>query len=158
MKGWLVALGISCLLSACAATSPEAPKETEEASTQFWDVTSGKYGEPEQYWVIERRVEPVYPPYAARNRLSGCVNLDAAIGSDGRTKGYIINTSFPKGVFDESAVAAVARWYWQAAEENEKRTPIMTNIHLKYRIGDEKPSKSFKKHCEDTNEQTANKG
>ena len=88
----------------------------------------------DEYWVIEKRQEPKYPISAARKGLSGCVGLIVSINSDGSSRGYKVNKSYPEGVFDKHAAAALANWKWVAADKNSDNTPVLTIIQLDYMV------------------------
>lgn len=58
------------------------------------------------------RVNPEYPPEAARNRQTGEVYLHFSIRPDGSPADIEIASSFPPGVFDAAAKEALAQWHY----------------------------------------------
>lgn len=65
------------------------------------------------------RVKPEYPEEAGRARTSGWVRLSFVIAGDGSTKDVRVTESSPPGIFDRSAVSAVARWLYCPSETGE---------------------------------------
>lgn len=62
------------------------------------------------------RVAPQYPRKAAINRLEGEVILTATVTHDGRVIEPGVVQSDPPGVFDEAALAAIAKWRFAEQE------------------------------------------
>ena len=122
------------LLSACAATS-SSPSENTSTQLDYIDLTSeaGKT-QLNNYWEVAKTVEPQYPTSAARDGISGCVDLVIGINSEGKVQGYKIRSSYPKRVFDKSAEAAIAKWRWKVSEANPERKPILTSYQLDFTL------------------------
>jgi protein TonB len=57
-----------------------------------------------------QRIAPQYPREAARNRITGWVQLEVLVNADGSVRSARVMDSKPKGLFEASAVAAVLRW------------------------------------------------
>jgi protein TonB len=57
-----------------------------------------------------QRIPPQYPRDAARNGITGWVQLEVTVNPDGTVRGCKVMDSKPKGLFEASAVAAVMRW------------------------------------------------
>ena len=102
MKALYLLLPLSMMLTACSSTSDK------QVSDEMLDLSSpelrSKAGE---YWDVVKRVEPRYPIEAAKRSISGCVELATLINSQGEAQGYKVISSYPEGVFDNNAAAAV---------------------------------------------------
>lgn len=122
------------LLSACTATSSSS-SENASAQLDYIDLTSetGKT-QLNNYWEVAKTVQPQYPTSAARDGISGCVVLTVGINSEGKLQGYKISSSYPKGMFDKSAAAAIAKWRWKVSEANPERKPILTSYQLDFTL------------------------
>ena len=60
------------------------------------------------------RVEPLYPQSAIENQQEGSVILKFDITAKGKTDNIEIVQSFPEGVFDASAIEALAQWEYKS--------------------------------------------
>lgn len=145
----IIVIFISMLLGvSCSSNTKD-----EKIDTQFLDLSGDEYSElVSGYWVITERVAPQYPASAARNRVSGCVDLVVGIGSEGRVEGYKIRSSYPKGVFDDYAVAAVGQWRWKATEENVDRTPVVAALRLDFTTEMNPSDPRYLENCPSTQE------
>jgi len=128
----IVILSISSVFLVACASNDEAKIAVEEP-IQYVNLTLDDKKELiKEYWVVEKRQEPQYPISAARKGLSGCVDLIIAINSDGKSGGYKVKKSYPEGVFDKYAVAALNHWKWAATDKNADRKPVLTTIQLDF--------------------------
>jgi protein TonB len=57
-----------------------------------------------------QRLPPQYPRDAARNRITGWVNLEVQVNADGSVRTARVVDAKPKGLFEASAIAAVLKW------------------------------------------------
>lgn len=57
-----------------------------------------------------QRIPPQYPRDAARNGITGWVQLEVTVNPDGTVRGAKVMDSKPRGLFEAAAVAAVMRW------------------------------------------------
>lgn len=136
----------SVFLVSCAST--DTADVSVEEPIQYIDLTSDdKKGLIDEYWVVEKRQEPKYPISAARSGLSGCVDLIVGIKKDGRTGGFKIKKSYPEGVFDKHAAAALNNWKWSATDKNGDKTPVLTTIQLDFMVGGSKNKAEAEKQC-----------
>lgn len=59
------------------------------------------------------RVEPQYPASAARDGISGWVQLSYSIDATGSVTDVVVLNAEPKRVFDQAAIRALKRWKYQ---------------------------------------------
>ena len=64
------------------------------------------------------RIEPKYPPAAARDGVNGWVRLRFNIGADGRVTDVQVVAAEPRRVFDQEAMRALKNWKYQPKLEN----------------------------------------
>jgi protein TonB len=57
-----------------------------------------------------QRIPPQYPRDAARNRITGWVQLEVLVNPDGSVRNARVLDAKPKGLFEAAAVQAVLRW------------------------------------------------
>ena len=57
-----------------------------------------------------QRIPPQYPRDAARNGVTGWVQLEVLVNADGTVRSARVLQSNPKGLFEAAAVQAVLRW------------------------------------------------
>ena len=57
-----------------------------------------------------QRIPPQYPRDAARNGITGWVQLEVLVNADGSVRSAKVMDAKPRGIFEASAVQAVMRW------------------------------------------------
>jgi protein TonB len=67
-----------------------------------------------------KRVEPVYPPEAARAGITGYVEMEYSVGPDGKVTDVSVVDAKPGRVFVAAAVKAVKQWEFAPGETNGK--------------------------------------
>ena len=81
-----------------------------------------------------RYVAPDYPRAAQRRNITGAVELQFTVTTDGRVRGLTILNSEPAETFDEAALDAVTQWRFEPVLENgaavEKRTAVRLSFNL----------------------------
>ena len=146
MKNVISITMLSLVLGACA--SNDTAQVVDEAPIKYKDLSLKDQRDlVKEYWVVEKRQEPKYPLAAAKKGLSGCVDLIVGIKQDGKTSGYKVKNSYPKGVFDNHAAASLKKWKWSATEGNIDRTPVLTSIQLDFMVSGAKNAKEAKSKC-----------
>ena len=78
-------------------------------------------------------VAPAYPKEALRKQLSGEVQLRITVDATGRVKAAEIVSSTPPGVFDQSVMAAVARWRFKAPQVDGRAGEATTVIAVVFK-------------------------
>jgi TonB family protein len=61
-------------------------------------------------------VDPQYPQSAAAKRVEGFVEVDFTVTDIGRVENARVTAADPPGVFEETALAAIARWRYSPSE------------------------------------------
>lgn len=69
---------------------------------------------PEEFPAIEARAD------ARRQKIEGWVRLEFTVLEDGSVAGLKVREAQPPGVFEQAALAAVARWKFRPATTNGK--------------------------------------
>ncbi|MDP4537371.1 energy transducer TonB [Alkalimonas collagenimarina] len=141
---------LSLFMVACAShnTLEESADTINEEPIHYLDLTLEETkGLLKEYWVEVSRKNPRYPMSAVSARQSGCVNLIIGINSDGRASGYRVIKSYPEGVFDNYAIAALTEWQWVAADTNSDKTPVLTTIQLDFSMSESSNRKEAENQC-----------
>ncbi|RHW75229.1 energy transducer TonB [Colwellia sp. RSH04] len=130
-------------VTSCASTT-----KVENTKISYIDL-SGKEQVKliEEYWTVAKKIEPRYPILAAKNNISGCVDLIVGIDQNGKVKGYKVRSSYPKGVFDKSAAAAIANWKWQPTEKNKGNMPVLTSVRMDFSTQRTPTGAKFLENC-----------
>jgi protein TonB len=142
MKKYLV-ISLISLLAGCASN---------QLTTDSQAVDGGREqpaGESEfaSLWTLTKRVNPQYPISAARDGLSGCVNLSFVVNNEGRATEQQVTDSFPKGVFDKKAIEALKRWRWKPTAANPDNQPARSTVQLDFMVQYSKNISDAEQHC-----------
>ncbi|WP_137225859.1 energy transducer TonB [Shewanella sp. MEBiC00475] len=128
---------LSMFLGACA--SNDVPEDVKIEPINYIDLSLDDQRElAKEYWVVQKRKEPKYPISAVREGLSGCVDLIVGINKEGKLNGYKIKSSYPQGVFDNYAAAALNKWQWAATDKNKNKAPVLTSIQFDFMVSGSK--------------------
>lgn len=71
-----------------------------------------------------KRVDPVYPPDAARSGTTGFVELEYSIGPDGKVTDASVVNAQPGRVFVAAAVKAVKQWEFAPGESSHGKVKL----------------------------------
>ena len=80
------------------------------------------------------RFPPQYPPWAQQRGLEGWVELTFIVTEQGTVMDPVVTDSSPKGAFEDSALAAVARWRFRPVMENGEPQPVRVFLHVDFEI------------------------
>lgn len=69
------------------------------------------------------------------------------INSQGKAQGYKVLSSYPEGLFDSNAAAAVGLWSWEPTVENTSKQPILTYIRMDFIVSPEPTDAEYLAHC-----------
>lgn len=120
-------------LFACNSTEPKL--DNNSIPLQYIDLTSSAdMSMHNTHWQVTKRIDPRYPSEAARQGLSGCVQVMVGINGNGRMAEYKIKSSYPEDIFDNAAANALSKWRWKASELNANKDPILTIIQLDFMV------------------------
>jgi periplasmic protein TonB len=78
-------------------------------------------------------VKPVYPPLAKAARVSGAVELEAVIGTDGRLKEVRVTSGNP--LLAPAALQAVKQWVYRPTFLNGDPVEVSTTIVVNFTLG-----------------------
>ena len=70
-----------------------------------------------------QRIPPTYPRDAARNGITGWVQLEVMVNADGTVRSARVVQSNPRGLFEAAAVQAVLRWKFKPKVVNGQPVP-----------------------------------
>jgi protein TonB len=81
-----------------------------------------------------QRIPPQYPRDAARNNITGWVQLEVTVNPDGTVRACKVMDSKPKGLFEASAVAAVMRWKFKPKVVNGQPVPQKGSQKIEFNL------------------------
>jgi protein TonB len=82
--------------------------------------------------VVVHRVEPVYPDLARRARISGEVQLEGVIGTDGRIRELKVLSGHP--LLTKAALDAVSQWLYRPTTLNGDPVEVIAPITVTFRL------------------------
>ena len=81
-----------------------------------------------------QRVDPEYPPDAARRGIEGSVDLSFTVDPDGRVMDVIVDHSEPTDIFDRAAALAVRRWRYEPKLMSGTPVEEQMQVHLVFKL------------------------
>jgi len=99
------------------STSQTALSQTQSSSIAGAPAATGSSGMADEQPLI--RVEPEYPARARAQAIEGSVTVEFTVNAFGEVEDARVAESNPRGIFDQSALAAVQRWRYAADAERE---------------------------------------
>ena len=143
MRSSHILLPLTLFLVSCASTT-----KVEEAKIDYIDLSGKEQTElVDKYWSVYKRIEPRFPVSAAKRKITGCVDIIVGIDQNGESTGYKVRSSYPKGVFDKSAAAALVKWKWKATEENKDNKPVLTSVRMDFSTSRNPTDAKFLENC-----------
>ena len=85
-----------------------------------------------------RKIDPLYPFAAKRNRIQGAVILQLIVTDAGRVLAPIALRGEPPGVFDNSALKAIARWRFKPAVKDGRTVDVITRLPVHFEMSGER--------------------
>ncbi|HEX7417747.1 MAG TPA: energy transducer TonB, partial [Steroidobacteraceae bacterium] len=79
-----------------------------------------------------RYVEPVYPSAAVTRGQSGWVELDFTVHTDGSVGEVAATNAEPKGVFEEAAIQAVAKWRFKPVQHDGAPIEQRSRVRVRF--------------------------
>jgi TonB family protein len=79
-------------------------------------------------------VKPEYPQDAAMSRINGFCDIVMTLAEDGSVSDAVLQTSFPRGVFDRSCMRVIKFWRFETAETLGVPVPQRMHYRMSYRI------------------------
>ena len=113
-------------LSACNSTS-----DVNEDEIKPVDFVGDKNAL-EKMWIVSKNDYPRYPPDAAKNGISGCVDFSFVINSEGKAQNIEVIKAIPDSTFIRSATKSLKNFRWQPTELNTVRQPAITTLQLDF--------------------------
>lgn len=80
--------------------------------------------------------DPIYPPAAFRDRVTGWVEVEFTVNERGATAAVTVVDSHPQGVFDAAAIAAVSDWKYRPRVVNGQPAAQRTSVTLRFSVAD----------------------
>ena len=71
-----------------------------------------------------KRVEPVYPPEAARAGTNGFVEVEFTVDATGKVASVSVLNAKPARTFESAAVKAVKQWQFAAGEDGRGKVRL----------------------------------
>lgn len=83
-----------------------------------------------------RFVKPAYPSRALERGISGWVDVEFTVASDGSTRDATVRASEPAGVFDRAALDSVARWRYEPRMVNGTVVDQRVAARVRFQLAD----------------------
>ncbi|MBM3814285.1 MAG: energy transducer TonB [Acidimicrobiia bacterium] len=81
---------------------------------------------------VETKVTPQYPPIAKQMRVTGKVELEVTIGTDGAVEAVKVISG--NALLTASATEAMKKWKFQPFTENGEPSKAVTVINIDYKL------------------------
>ena len=80
------------------------------------------------------QMPPMYPLHAKMQGVEGKVELNFTVTEEGNVADIVIESSVPRGVFDNAAVNAVRKWRFKPAVKGGKAVSVRVKLPLKFEL------------------------
>jgi protein TonB len=107
-------------------TAPTQPVQPSKSVYQL--------GEVDQEPRLIHRVRPIYPYYARRRDISGRVILKFLVDTKGNVTDISVVEAKPKGIFEESAIAAVKKWSFKPGSYEGKAVKTLVTVPITFEL------------------------
>ncbi len=121
--------------TAASTSASESAHEAVATPTRASPASRSGGGEPPpviREAKLVRRVNPDYPSAAKRDSISGFVDLELTISTQGNVDDVTVTQSTPSGLFDKSAVAAVRKWKYDPRFIDGLPAVAHLKVHLEF--------------------------
>jgi protein TonB len=81
---------------------------------------------------LVRRVNPDYPSAARKDGISGSVDLEVTVSTQGNVEDVAVTQATPPGMFDKSAIAAVRKWKYDPRFVDGLPAQAHVKVHLEF--------------------------
>lgn len=88
-----------------------------------------------------RSADPVYPQRALAQLVSGWVDLEFTVATDGSVQDIVVVAAEPAGTFDAAAIAAVRRWRYAPVVFNGAPVEQRARQRVRFNARDKEPSR-----------------
>jgi protein TonB len=81
--------------------------------------------------------QPDYPDSARRTGTEGWVRLEFTVNERGQVRDIVVVGAEPRGVFEDAASAALARWRFRPpVSPDGQPVPLRTSVQLRFQLED----------------------
>jgi len=80
------------------------------------------------------KIPPQYPPWAQQRGLEGWVELTFIVTEQGTVVDPVVTDADPRNVFEDSALAATARWRFRPVMEDGEPQSVRVFLHVDFEI------------------------
>jgi protein TonB len=121
-----------------AATEAASPAAARPQSAPAADPAgSGPSLVPLREFSRVSMTQPDYPDDARRKGTEGWVRLEFTVNERGQVRDIVVVAAEPRGVFDDAASAALARWRFRPPVAADGRpVPLRTSVQLRFELED----------------------
>lgn len=86
------------------------------------------------FWLVEKKVAPVYPTRSLSKGEEGCVAIGYFIEADGTTSSHRAIVGYPSNNFSQSAIRAAKQFKYTPSDSNVERQVVFTTNSFTYEI------------------------
>jgi TonB family protein len=79
-------------------------------------------------------VQPVYPPDALAKNVSGAVELEFTVTPEGKVTDIQVDSSEPRGVFEQAAIAALSQSRYQPVERDGVAVAQRSRLRMRFQL------------------------
>ncbi len=79
-------------------------------------------------------VDPAYPSVARSKDLSGWVDLELTVKTDGSVDDIVVTRADPPDIFDKAAIEAVRQWRYEPVQRDGKVVEQRTRLRIRFQL------------------------